>query len=218
MPYIKHPKVRDGILGIDPGSEKTGLCIFRPASYRVEDPCILPNSEVLRYLSMKLTEKRPKTVQVRWVVQELISSYGFSVGRSVFETVRWNGRFTQHLCSIAENNPELRFSVLGVPRFRIKQVVCNSKAKRNDASVIDALKRKFYARHRVPKEFYKPGRRGCGPLKEVKGDAWQALAAAVAFAEQGRSWEHAVYFLKALSRNREKRLLDNQDGPLDLED
>lgn len=196
MVYVKRTKVRQGILGIDPGSKQTGLCVFRPTSFNVEDPCVLPNEEVLKYLTYKIGNPKAGKVMIRWVVQEMISSYGFSVGQSVFDTIRWNGRFTQHLCELAENNPENRLSVVGVPRFRIKQVLCGPGGKRDDASVVAALKRRFYRYHRVPEEFHQPGRRGCGPLKDVKQDAWQALAAAVAFAEQGRAWEHAIYFLR----------------------
>ncbi len=107
------------VLAIDPGTTRSGWVMFdegRVLSSGVDD-----NADVLalvRYTSASI------------VAIEMIASYGMPVGQTVFETIRWIGRFQQ-----AWHDPE---QVRLVYRQDIKLFVCKS-ARAKDGSVRQAL-------------------------------------------------------------------------------
>jgi hypothetical protein len=92
---------------------------------------------------------------------EMVASYGMPVGREVFETVRWIGRFQQ-----AWRDPE---TVRFVYRKDVKLHLCGS-ARAKDANIRQALIDKLgpVGTKAVP-----------GPLYGVKSHIWSALAVAV---------------------------------------
>jgi hypothetical protein len=105
-------------------------------------------------------------------VIEMIASYGMAVGREVFDTCRWVGRFQQQWESFHESTCEL------VYRRAVKMHLCgNNTAK--DANVRQALIDRFG-----------PGKAKAigvkakqGPMYGITGDVTQALALAVTFAD-----------------------------------
>jgi hypothetical protein len=97
-----------------------------------------------------------------------------AVGKEVFETVRWIGRFQQ-----AYRNPE---TVMLIYRRDVKLHLCNS-AKAKDQNVRQALIDLF-----APTGAGKTPQIGTkarpGPLYGVSGHAWSALAVAITAANQ----------------------------------
>lgn len=102
------------------------------------------------------------------VVIEEIQSYGMAVGREIFDTVRWAGRFEQ----AAGPTP-----VVLMPRRTVKLHLCGtSRAK--DANVRQALLDRFGG------NTVAVGRKAApGPLYGVSKDVWSALALAVTYAD-----------------------------------
>src|SRR4051794_4445751 len=75
------------ILSIDPGTAQSAWLLLQngvPTRF-----AIAPNDELLDML------RRLGELAVDVVVIEQVESYGMAVGREVFETVRWAGRFEE---------------------------------------------------------------------------------------------------------------------------
>lgn len=111
------------ILAIDPGTTQSGWVEYDAESHRVLDSDVMPNAEILARL------ERPSRADTLAV--EMIASYGMAVGREVFETCVWIGRFVQawhmpddaklvyrrdvklHLCGTAKaKDPNIRQAIL----------------------------------------------------------------------------------------------------------
>jgi hypothetical protein len=131
------------ILAIDPGTTESGWCYF---DGRVLDAGIWPNAQMLGFVA---TREGQAVLAI-----EMVASYGMAVGKEVFETVRWIGRFQQ-----AWREPE---SVKLVYRQDVKLHLCKS-VRAKDANIRQALIDRFD----------KAGTKG------VTGHAWAALAVAV---------------------------------------
>jgi hypothetical protein len=151
------------ILALDPGTEQTGWVLYDGG--RVCDSGVMPNADMLRaVIGGEGISAWPDTLAI-----EMVASYGMPVGREVFETVVWIGRFQQ-----AWHTPE---SVRLVYRKDVKLHLCGtSKAK--DPNVRQALIDLFPATGggRTPQI----GTKGQpGPLYGVSTHAWPALGVAV---------------------------------------
>jgi len=147
------------ILAIDPGSERSAWLELgfdgRPAAFAIE-----PNEEVLDHLRYRVT-------RYDVVVIEQVESYGMAVGREVFATVHWAGRFTEaaHLTTVVQ-----------LPRRRVKVALCgDTRAK--DQNIRLALVDRFGGPSAI--------RKG-GPLYGVVRDIWSALAIAITYQEESR--------------------------------
>ena len=144
------------ILAIDPGPEQSAWCDWngtRAASGKV------PNADLLTRLRSDYAAPL--------LAIEMIASYGMPVGREVFETCLWIGKFAE---AWESRGGKVRL----VYRREVKLFLCESN-RANDASIRAALVDRFG-----------PGRdkaigikRAPGPLYGVKGDEWSALAIAV---------------------------------------
>jgi hypothetical protein len=144
------------ILAIDPGTERSGWCSFEHG--RVIAHGVSLNDEVLRMLpSWHASGGR--------LAIEMIASYGMAVGREVFETCLWIGRFQQ-----AWPDPT---SVRLIYRKDIKLHLCGTP-RAKDANIRQAL-------------LDKVGGQGVkahpGPTYGIKSHAWAALAVAVTASE-----------------------------------
>jgi len=101
------------------------------------------------------------------VVIEQIESFGMAVGREVFETVHWSGRFTE----AADPSP-----VVQLPRRAVKLHLCKS-ARAKDANIRQALLDRFGG------SAAKGTKAAPGPLYGIANDVWSALAIAVTYAD-----------------------------------
>ena len=75
------------IIAIDPGNAQSGYCVIDRSTLRPLEFGKIDNAELLQKLSSAGVQGW------RWAVIEMVASYGMSVGREVFDTVLWIGRF-----------------------------------------------------------------------------------------------------------------------------
>lgn len=154
------------VLAIDPGSTDSGYALIDSADCRPLEVGKVRNDDLLVHL---LTFGFG---DVAHVAIEMVASYGMAVGKEVFETCVWIGRYQQQVQALA--HVEL------VYRRDVKLHLCRtSKAK--DANITQALLDRFA-----------PGQpnRGKG-TKAAPGffhgfaaDMWQAYALAVLVADR----------------------------------
>jgi hypothetical protein len=139
------------ILAIDPGTDRSAwLTLVDGGPYAFG---ILENTRLL-------DELRGGLGTGCTVVIEQVESYGMAVGREVFETVRWAGRFEE----AAEPA-----TVDLLPRRAVKLAICASP-KANDSNIRQALIDRFGGT---------PAIRKGGVLHGISKDVWSALAIAV---------------------------------------
>lgn len=145
------------IIGLDPGTEKSAIVVFdgeRPTWFSIES-----NEEIVGYLSDLSPE--------RHLAIEMVESFGMAVGREVFETVFWTGRFCESF------NGD--FTRIG--RKEIKLHLCNS-LRAKDANIRRALIDRFPSTGggKTPQigTIKQPG-----PLYGMNSHLWSALAVAV---------------------------------------
>jgi hypothetical protein len=156
------------ILAIDPGYEQSA--VVRLDGGRVTFSETSPNQTVVHALSWL-----PEGSDV--VLIEQVASYGMPVGREVFETVHWAGRFHQTVFF----NWDDTTPVVRLPRKTVVTQICGS-ARAKDANVRQALIDRYGgSKAEAVGTKAKPG-----PLYGVHGDQWAALALAVAWAEGAR--------------------------------
>jgi hypothetical protein len=154
------------ILAIDPGNIDSAFAWIEADDYKPAWSEKLPNATVASFIHANASK-------IDRVVVEMIRSYGMAVGKEVFETCVWIGRF-QQLCI------ELGIPVELVYRSDVKLHHCHSTAAK-DGNVIQALIDRFAPNVR---------NRGKGTKAEpgwfygFKADIWQAYALAVYAADQ----------------------------------
>ena len=155
------------LLAIDPGSEKSALVLYDTERATPRDAKIVPNRAVIGHIISLYTDA---------LAIEMIASYGMAVGKTVFETCVWIGRFDQAYRMASSKDADLIY------RLQVKQTICHdSRAK--DSNIRRALIDRFPATGggKTPQV----GTKGQpGPLYGFKADMWAALGVAVTWAEQ----------------------------------
>lgn len=140
------------ILAIDPGTTESGILIY--SNGRVSECRMLENPELLVSLRGGIFKAEECAI-------EMIASYGMAVGKEVFETCVWIGRF-QEAAQRSGYIVSLHF------RKDIKIHLCGT-VKAKDANIRQALIDKHGA----------PGtKKAPGPTYGVSGHIWAALAVA----------------------------------------
>lgn len=144
------------ILSIDPGTTESGWVLLD--GHHVVQSGVDGNEDLLRALQNGIWP-RAETLAI-----EMVASYGMAVGREVFETCVWIGRFQQ-----AWRDPA---AVRLVYRRDVKLHLCGS-AKAKDPNIRQALL-----------DLLGPQgtKKSPGPTYGVKSHAWAALALAVTVA------------------------------------
>jgi len=166
------------IIGIDPGQDKSGYVVYDSVAEMVEYAGHLDNGLVLNSLRGCYSEYFPFCEDM--VTIEGIEPMGLNVGKSVFETCVWIGRFQEAW----ENRSDRK--ALIISRGDEKIVLCGSKTfidpkteKRRSVTnshIRRSLLDKFPAKGggRVPQIGTKANP---GPLYGISGDhCWSALA------------------------------------------
>lgn len=116
------------IIAIDPGNTQSGYCVIDRSTLRPLEFGKIDNAELLQKLSSARAQGW------RWAVIEMVASYGMSVGREVFDTVLWIGRFYQALNACCP--------VRLLCRIEEKQHICHN-TRANDAAIRRALIDRF---------------------------------------------------------------------------
>jgi len=140
------------ILAIDPGTVQCGWVLYDAG--KVHESGLMANTDMLAHL-VRAPDK------TRTLAIEMIASYGMAVGREVFETCVWIGRFKQ-----AWFDPD---AVRLIYRGQVKQFLCRS-ARAKDANIRQALIDLVGPQGVKAKP---------GPTYGVRSHAWAALAVAV---------------------------------------
>ena len=146
------------ILALDPGPEKTGWVFYGDG--RVQLAGVSPNGEMLEWLNGILTPpiRHPYPQQL---AIEMIDSQGMPVGKEVFATCVWIGRYIQ-----AWPRPD---EVRLIYRRDVKLELCGS-SRAKDSNVRQAL---------IDRVGPRGTKKTPGPTYGVSGHAWAALGVAV---------------------------------------
>jgi hypothetical protein len=143
---------------IDPGNEQSASVYLLDGT-----PCD-PRKESNADLLCRL---RSANEPLPLLAIEMIASYGMAVGREVFETCLWIGRFLE---AWEDCGGVTRL----VYRRDVKLFLCQS-ARENDSNIRAALIDKY-----GPGKLAAIGsKKAPGPLYALKGDMWSALAVAL---------------------------------------
>jgi hypothetical protein len=152
------------ILAIDPGNTLSGYALVDAVTCRPIEIGKIPNDDLFEIIA--------KTDYIHLAI-EMVASYGMPVGREVFETCVWIGRFAQH--HDHQHPPVLGIDHALVYRRDVKLHHCHS-ARAKDSNITQALIDRF--------ALNEPNR-GKGTKTEpgwfhgFAGDIWQAYALAV---------------------------------------
>lgn len=144
------------LLAIDPGPTESAYLVF--VGTCVQTFGKVPNDDLVAHLPGLLASGIADHVAI-----EMVESFGMPVGREVFGTVFWAGRFAQ---------AALPWHHTLVPRSAVKMHLCGSK-RAKDANIRAALIDRFGGSAAIGKKAHP------GPLYGISGDVWQALAVAV---------------------------------------
>lgn len=150
------------VVAIDPGTTHSQLIVWFDGL--VVENRFLPNDEMLGSLVNVVDAERR-------IVIEMFQSFGMTVGKEVFETCVWIGRFYER-CESFGVTPVLMY------RQEVKLHLCNS-ARAKDANIRQALIDRFGGKDAAIGKKAKQG-----PLYGVSSHAWAALALAITFAER----------------------------------
>lgn len=153
------------IRGIDPGTTESayvdwdGTMVLAFGKH--------PNDEIVRLLDDFEDYSMPR---VLIVAIEQIAGYGMAVGKDVFRTCWWSGRFFE----VATN---FGFLCLEMERREVKMRMCgNPQAK--DKNIIVALVDRFDPMREFG-QYGKGTKKNPGPFFGFSKDVWQAFALAV---------------------------------------
>lgn len=147
------------ILALDPGTTHTGWVIYEAG--QVCRSGVSENAEILEMLDKEIPGNYPLAI-------EMIASYGMAVGKEVFETCLWIGRFMQFA------GP---WRVRLIYRKDVKLHLCASP-RAKDANIRQAIIDRFGGKAEAIGTVKKQG-----PLYGVKSHAWAALAVALTASE-----------------------------------
>ena len=158
------------ILAIDPGNIESGVVLIRESDLKPLVAEKIDNDTLLDNLIMDRYERYDDIECIDYIAIEMIASYGMAVGKTVFDTCVWIGRFIQ-----AFHGEPIKLQY--IYRKDEKMNLCGSM-KAKDSNIIQALIDRF-----APNTSNK----GKGTKKEpgwfygFKKDIWQAYAVGITY-------------------------------------
>lgn len=166
---MKVKKKNSYVVALDPGSEETAWILLREGTCEVLAHGKEDNETVLARLTGGQLINVWGPAPARVLAIEMIASYGMPVGKDVFETCVWIGRFRERWG---------RYNVRFVYRREVKLHLCGDQ-RAKDGNVRQALIDRYGGSRRVA-----VGTKGApGPLYGIKADEWQALGVALVASE-----------------------------------
>lgn len=158
------------IIALDPGFERSAWCVFdrAPQSFGIH-----PNGDMLTTL------RHARHPDSELLAVEMIASYGMAVGREIFDTCLWIGRFVE-----AWERRGGRTQL--VYRREVKSALCGSQQAK-DANIRAALIDRFGP----TKEKAVGLKASPGPLYGISSDIWSALVVAVTV-DDAKRWKEAA--------------------------
>lgn len=160
------------IIAIDPGNIESAFVVVDENTYRLIDFGKLKNMAV-RHIWASYARKGCKTAI------EMVASYGMPVGKEVFDTCVWIGRFTE--CASRYGS-----TVTYITRLDEKMHICHD-SRASDANIRRALIDRF-AKHDL--------KNGKGTKKNpdyfhgFSRDVWAAFAVAVIYIDRMKEEKH----------------------------
>lgn len=153
------------VVGLDPGTTESAYVMYDGKA--ILDMAIMANELLLESFGQLWTVSQPMVLAV-----EEFEAFGMAVGKEVFRTVLWSGRFidrweTVQGCQVAM-----------VTRRAVKLHICHS-SRATDANIRTQLLDLFGG-----KEAAVGTKKAPGPLHGVKSHLWSALALAVTHYDQ----------------------------------
>lgn len=147
------------ILAIDPGNIRSAYVVI-DENLKPREFGILANEDILEKFYLILPDN------IRGFAVEMVASYGMPVGKEVFDTCRWIGRFEQKAATI-----ELQTTL--IYRLQVKNNICH-KSNAKDSNIRQALIDRFgiVGTKKNPGWFY-----------GFKADIWAAYAVAVTYCD-----------------------------------
>lgn len=142
------------VLALDPGTKETAFVSWSSAGKSVFAKNIASNEEMLKMLQENAIAGTHDLLAI-----EMVACYGMAVGREVFETCLWIGRFIQVW-------PK---EYVLIYRKDVKVHMCHS-ARAKDGNVRQSLIDRFGGRGT---------KKNPGPLYGISTHMWAALAVAV---------------------------------------
>ena len=155
-------------LTIDPGPAQSAYLLFDSCAAAYPLVALRAGIESNEALRLGLVCDKLLCVADLLVVEEVVS-YGMAVGREVFETVFWSGRFVEAWGGLYRM----------MPRTEVKVHLCRS-AKATDATIRQALL-DLYGGQKQALGVHNKKRQAPGPLYGITKDVWSCLALAVTY-------------------------------------
>ena len=154
-------KIYKKILAIDPGDVLSAYVIMDAKTYKPYKIGLIPNEEMIKIL---------RTEEFDFMAIEMIASYGMPVGKSIFDTCVWIGRFIE---TVVFRN----ISYEQIYRLEEKLTICFS-VKANDSNIRQALIDRFgvVGTKKNPGFFY-----------GFKKDIWAAFAVGCTFLDKRKA-------------------------------
>lgn len=168
------------VIAIDPGNTMSGVCIVRTDDFKPLWFDKLENKAVMTGIIEHMPEDSQGNVES---CIEMVACYGMPVGREVFDTCVWIGRFFEKL------RQAFGCTCKRIYREEEKTRLCHS-SKANDATIKQALVDRFA---------YGQSNYGKGTKKEpgwfygFKADVWSAYAVGVTYIDKGREKEAPAF-------------------------
>lgn len=149
------------ILAIDPGNTESAYCIIDKGTYKPIEFAKIDNNQLLDLINEKFCDTESLAI-------EMVASYGMPVGKEVFETCVWIGRFIQEYKNYANQN------IVYIYRKDEKINLCNSM-KAKDSNIRQALIDRFgeVGTKKSPGWFY-----------GFKADIWSAYAVGITYLDR----------------------------------
>lgn len=151
------------ILALDPGNKDTAFVLFDERERSIRDKGKVPNVEVASMLRTLSANPNYAVLAI-----ENIQSFGMPVGREIFDTCVWIGRFVE-----MSKAP----LVWPVYRTQVKAAFCPHTP--NDSGIRAAMCERYGGDPKKNKQ--------AGMLTGVKADIWSALAIATFVSDQRRN-------------------------------
>jgi len=164
--FVQPVRPRDWIVGIDGGLKQSAYVIYDNINQLIIEKAIVPNKMLLNLIW-------GERIDGDYFVIEEIQGYGNAVGNTIFDTVKWNGRFIEALDQTDKKWFEIK-------RTKVKSILCHN-AHAKDSNVRTEIINRMGD--------YKFGKTGKGTKKNpgklygVSRDMFAALAIAIAWGE-----------------------------------
>lgn len=155
------------VFAIDPGNTQSAYCVVDAETLRPLDFAKIPNEDLRDYIRDYRFEEEDRAVV------EMIESFGMAVGKEVFETAVWIGRFSERL------DRKLLHPADRVYRKEEKLHICRS-TRAKDTNIRHALIDRFCSH-----DFQNGKGTKANPdfFYGFKADIWAAYAVALTYIE-----------------------------------